>query len=531
MTEITHWADVVAEEVVAKREQNTISTGITPSGHIHIGNMREVVTADAVYRAVKDKGTRPEFYYIADNYDPLRKVYPFLTEEEYAAHVGKPISEIPCPCKKHKSYAEHFLDPFLKSMEKLGIHPKVLRTDELYKAGAFVKSIKTALRCRDQIAAILKEVSGKEVQPDWSPFNPICENCLKINTAKVTGFDEKEETVSYACSCGKSGKVSMTGGGKLTWRVEWPAKWGILGVTVEPFGKDHGSSGGSYDSGVRIAREVFGYEPPYPIVYEWIMLGEQGAMSSSSGVVVSISDMLDVVPPETLRFLIMKTKPEKHIKFDPGQPLLNLVDEYERLRDKEEATSLEKRIVELSKAEGVKQSKIPFKQMVTIYQVAGGDLAQIEKIAKRSGFDEDPDVINQMAKNVGVWLDKYAPSFAKFGVKDTVPVQCASLTNTQRAFLNAFADELSHLKNELTAEDVQRIVYETKTAGTPIEISMKKYAGADIPENEIDPKNFFAAIYLALLGQTSGPKAGWFLTSFDNAFLIKRFKEAAAYRP
>jgi len=532
MTEIIHWADVVAEEAAAKNKENVISTGITPSGHIHIGNMREVLTADAVYCALKNKGETPEFYYIADNYDPLRKVYPFLKEEEYAQHVGKPISEIPCPCGRHKSYAHHFLEPFITSMETLGIRPKVLETNELYKAGKFVDAIKTALKNRDKIAVILKEVSGKEVEDDWSPFNPICEGCKRINSAKVTGFDEEKETVSYTCpSCGASGNVSMTGGGKLTWRVEWPAKWKILGVTAEPFGKDHASSGGSYDSGIRIAREVFGNEPPLPIIYEWIMLGEKGAMSSSSGVVVSISDMLDVVPPETLRFLIMKTRPEKHIKFDPGQPLLNLVDEYERLRDKEDPSEFEKRIVELSQSKDIHQSKIPFKQMVTIYQVAGGDLKKIDAIAKRSGFDEDPEMINRMARHVGLWLDKYAPPFAKFGIKETVPVQSASLTNTQRAFLKAFADELETIGKELGPEDVQRIVYETKESGSAIYKKMEKYAGGEIPAAEVDPKNFFAAIYTALLGQTSGPKAGWFLTSFENAFLIKRFREAAAYQP
>ena len=532
MTEITHWADVTAEEAIAKNERNVISTGITPSGHIHIGNMREVLTADAVFCALQNKGENPEFYYIADNYDPLRKVYPFLKEEEFAQHVGKPISEIPCPCGAHKSYADHFLEPFIASMETLGIRPKVLKTDELYKAGTFVDAIKTALKNRDAIAMILKEVSGKDVEADWSPFNPICGGCKRINSAKVTSFDEEKETVSYTCpACGTSGEVSMTGGGKLTWRVEWPSKWKILGVTAEPFGKDHASSGGSYDSGIRISREIFNNEPPLPIVYEWIMLGEKGAMSSSSGVVVSISDMLDVVPPEALRFLIMKTRPEKHIKFDPGQPLLNLVDEYERLRDKEEPSEFEKRIVALSQSKDVKQSKIPFKQMVTIYQVAGGDLDKIDTIAKRSGFDEDPEMINQMARHVGLWLDKYAPPFAKFGIKETVPVQAASLTNTQRAFLKAFADELDSIGRELGPEDVQRIVYETKESGSTIFKNMGKYAGDEIPAEEIDPKNFFAAIYTSLLGQTSGPKAGWFLTSFDNAFLIKRFREAAAYQP
>jgi lysyl-tRNA synthetase class 1 len=254
-------------------------------------------------------------------------------------------------------------------------------------------------------------------------------------------------------------------------------------------------------------------------------------MSSSSGVVVSISDMLDVVPPEALRYLIMKTRPEKHIKFDPGQALLNLVDEYERLRDKEDPTSVEKRIVELSQSKDVRQSKIPFKQMVTIYQVADGDLKKIDAIAKRCGFDEEEEMIHSMANNVGVWLEKYAPAFAKFGVKENVPIQCASLTATQRAFLNAFADELSAAGKELTAEDIQRIVYETKTPKTAIRLNMEKYAGGGIETSEIDPKNFFAAIYTALLGQTSGPRAGWFLTSFDNAFLIQRFKEAAAYKP
>ena len=28
-----------------------------------------------------------------------------------------------------------------------------------------------------------------------------------------------------------------SGAGKLTWRVEWAARWKIFGVTCEPFGK------------------------------------------------------------------------------------------------------------------------------------------------------------------------------------------------------------------------------------------------------------------------------------------------------
>lgn len=106
MADTIHWADVIAEDVLKKNGKHLVATGITPSGNIHIGNMREVVTADAVYRALVDKGANADFIYIADNYDPLRKVYPFLPES-YVEHVGKPISEIPCPCGNCANYAEH----------------------------------------------------------------------------------------------------------------------------------------------------------------------------------------------------------------------------------------------------------------------------------------------------------------------------------------------------------------------------------------------------------------------------------------
>jgi lysyl-tRNA synthetase class 1 len=51
-----HWADRVAGEVIAAGRAPVISTGISPSGEIHIGNMREVLTGDAVYRALRDTG-------------------------------------------------------------------------------------------------------------------------------------------------------------------------------------------------------------------------------------------------------------------------------------------------------------------------------------------------------------------------------------------------------------------------------------------------------------------------------------------
>jgi lysyl-tRNA synthetase class 1 len=282
---VAHWADEIVDRIISERggpgAKQRISTGISPSGQIHIGNLREVVTADAIYRVLVERGCDVEFHYVADNYDPLRHVYPFLDAAVYAPLVGKPLSEIPCPCGRHGSYSDHFLDPFLRTLEELHIRVTVYRADQFYKAGRMNRVVVAALERRDTIARILREMTGRQVEPDWSPFNPICEACEKITTAKLTGFSAPNETIDYACSCGRAGTRAIAGGGKLTWRIDWPARWRMFGVTVEPFGKDHATKGGSYDTGAAICREVFEAEPPFPITYEWISLKGKGDMSSS----------------------------------------------------------------------------------------------------------------------------------------------------------------------------------------------------------------------------------------------------------
>jgi len=490
-----HWAYAIAEKLLEKGKKHTIASGITPSGAIHIGNLREVVTADSIYRALKDKGIEARLIYIADTFDPLRKVYPFLSED-YHDHVGKPLSEIPCPCRHHSNYAEHFLLPFIESMHTLDIDAEIYRADLLYKQGKYTEAIKKALLNRDAIARIISEVSGRELDPDWNPFNPICKNCRRMNTTKVTGFDTDNETVDYTCACGHHGKVSMKGGGKLTWRVDWAARWSIFGTTIEPFGKDHATSGGSYDTGKRIAKEIYNYEPPYPVVYEWILLKGKGAMHSSTGVAISIEEMLEIVPPEVLRYLIIRQKPEKHIEFDPGLPLLNLIDEYDSMQDK--ASYL------LSQTKASKPIKIPFRHMVTAVQIAR-DFDHLLEILKRTGYDtSNIEAIKQRAYNAKNWLEKYAPPFVKFKLQESLPLEVKNLTDRQKKALSMLASRIEGLNAQ--------------------EIHDTMYSIAE--ELEIPAKKVFEAVYIAFLGMKSGPRAGYFLASLDKDFVIKRLKEA-----
>ena len=199
MNEKIHWADAKASRVPADRHQ-LIATGITPSGPIHLGNMREVMTGDMIYKALKSRGVDAELVYVADDFDPLRKVYPFLPDS-YQKYIGWPVSDIPCPCGEHKSYAEHFLEPFLSAIEELDIHPRIIRTSESYRSGMFTEQIKASLEHAEEIKGILERISGRKLEEGWTPYYPICEKCGIISRATILSHDPENHTVTYRCSC------------------------------------------------------------------------------------------------------------------------------------------------------------------------------------------------------------------------------------------------------------------------------------------------------------------------------------------
>ena len=86
--------------------------------------------------------------------------------------------------------------------------------------------------------------------------------------------------------------------GKMPWRVDWSARWGLHEITCEPAGKDHGAAGGSYDTGIPISR-ILGYEPPAKMVYEWIQIKGGGPMSSSAGNTIGPIETLELFPRDS----------------------------------------------------------------------------------------------------------------------------------------------------------------------------------------------------------------------------------------
>ena len=332
-----HWADSIATALSHRGDKHVIASGITPSGEFHIGHLREILTSDIIKRACQALELDTEFVFFVDDADPLRKVYSFL-DDSYEQYIGHQLANIPPPdangapdhdrFSKGISYARHFLEAFIEALNAIGVEiDEVIYNYDAYQSGKFAEASRTACNQADAIREVIERVSGRELDDDWFPWNPI-DAKGSIDGIRITGWDDP--IVSWIDSDGNEGQSDVTKGeGKLPWRVDWPAKWVWRGVTMEPFGKDHGAAGGSYDTGKEICR-LLGKEPPYPTTYEWISLKGVGAMSSSTGVVIGPLEALDLVPPEIIRYLITRNKPNRHIDFDTGSALIELADEYQK---------------------------------------------------------------------------------------------------------------------------------------------------------------------------------------------------------
>jgi len=511
-----HWADVEANNLLEHGNKHLISTGISPSGFIHVGSLRESITAEAVRKALEEKDADVSMIYLVDSFDPLRKRYAFLSED-YENEVGKPLSHIPCPCTEHDHYAHHFIQPFLDSLEELGVKCDIHWTHELYERGEFAETIDTVIRNTGKVIRILREVTGRDVPDNFFPYTPRCEcsGCFTPTDVEILDYDYPY--VTFKCPCGEEERADIRKNeGKLPWRIEWAAKWKIFGVTCEPFGKDHAAAGGSYDSGVRLAREIFDMEPPHPIAYEFIQLKGKGQMHKSSGSVVTGIDALRITPAEVLNFMILRYNPDRHIDYDPGIGILDSVDEYdrfERMYYTGECNEVEEDLLRaycLSQPKGVRERlpvQVPYRHLVSVVQI-GQDFDSILQILKRTEHmaemeEADIDLLKQRVRCVRYWLDSFAPDMVRFSILEETPE--VEIDDGQKAFLECILSEMA--KIEWEGDAIHNAVYEC-AKGT-----------------DLGAKKGFQTLYQLLIGRRSGPRLGHFLSTMDREFVTKRIEE------
>ena len=256
--ELMHWADFTAEKLRKERgEKQVACSGITPSGEFHLGHIREILSAEMIHRSCLDAGLDSRYIFIVDSMEPLRRVYPFLSDE-YEQYIGCPLAFIPAPDSDGNpdpnagSYAEHFLEPFLEALAEIGVFPEVIMNHETYAGGQFADKVDSAIEQADEIREIIESISGRELDDDWFPYKPLGSDG-SMDGVTVTGYEKPY--VHWKDRHGESGSAdTRKAEGKLPWRIDWAARWGIHGVTCEPAGKDHGAAGGSFDTGLPICR-------------------------------------------------------------------------------------------------------------------------------------------------------------------------------------------------------------------------------------------------------------------------------------
>ncbi len=524
MAKDQHWADGLAEHWVRKHKgDQVVQIGWSPSGTMHIGFLREMVLGDVAYRALRDAGASVRFVFFVDSCDPLRDReaagkpwYKFLPES-FREHVGKPVFMVPDPEGVHSSYVEHFFAPVREHMKNLGVEPDVYFSHEAYKAGMFTDIITTYLDKNDRVREILAEVTGESKSEGWCGARAICGFCGRIDRNRITGWDTAKKTVTYKCSCGLAGEADYSRGEvKLDWRLDWPARWAALGVTVEPFGKDHSAAGGSYDSGRRLAKEILGVLPPEPVPYEWLHDKDGKPFSSSRGTVINPGELLQAAAPEILRYFMVSTRPNKSIRFDPGAGLLDLYRDYERIEAAlaagEPVKNTDKRDYEFSQVAENRTggSHIPYRNLISLLQISGGDRRRLKGMLVRAGYPEAAENWEEIEPKIRYaenWIKSYAPPETRMGIQAELPAEAGNLREPIKQFLlrlrEVFVGEVP------TADEIHNTIYTLARE-----------------EIGLDPKEAFEAVYLVFLNLKRGPRAGWFLHSLEPEFVAERLRQA-----
>jgi lysyl-tRNA synthetase, class I len=539
------WTEQVVERA---RGPHVVNDSKTPSGNAHVGSLRGPLIHDALVRTLRERGEAVRFLFGVDDYDPLDELPPGPQADVLRPYLGAPLCDVPVPPGSRASdLGMHFIGVFFEVLGELGLSAEHYRMRDVYRSGRFNECIDTILRHADVVREVYLQVSGSRREPDWYPFQAICEHCGRIGTTRVTAYDGRE--VAYTCEpalvtwaqgCGYAGRRSpFDGAGKLPWKLEWVAKWKEFGVTIEGAGKDHGSRGGSRDVAVRCMRRIFDREPPLDVPYEFFTVG--GAkMSSSRGVGASARAIADLLPPELLRFLLLRALPKRPVDFEVVEEQLNrLFNDFDRLRQKVlsgEATADERRLYALAdpatplsvawplSRKGEQEILVhpqtlkealsepgflpAFSLILILVQMPHLDpLAELEKLKGGPLTPAEQWLIGRRAATARTYLEHYAGPEQRIEIQTRLPEATRTLGAAERGALRRAARELQSCA--WTSEAIQSALFDAARR-TPID-----YDAA------------FRALYTALLGRDSGPKAGNLLAFLERDFVVARLCEVS----
>ncbi len=505
------WLNKIVEDVIARHPdgQILIESGGSPSGTYHLGHMRELVTCDAIMLEVRRRGRDARHIYYVDDLDIFRKV-PINVPPEWEKYLGMPICDAPSPDgEAGKSYADYFLQGLIDSCAALGVEVEFVRSHPRYRSGEMVPAIELCLEHMPEIRRALETISNRKLAEDWTPIQVIENGRLK--NRKFLGIDKVAKTVTFEDVNGQPQTAHYDKGEvKLDWRLDWPARWWELKVHVEPFGREHASAGGSYDTGVQVMKDVYKADPPIPVPYDSInMVGDTKKMSASKGTAISALESVQVMPAEVVRYFILRATLNKLLFFDPIDGVVKLMDEFAALSAKTDRTPAEDMLLYVctrGNNDHRSVSRVPFSHLVASYQASLKDAGKTLEVIKRTEYaqvaEEDADIIREELKFIDEWLRLRAPEDVKFSLAEQI--NATDFTQSEQDFLKALAEKVAAAPQDADGSYFHERMYELKA------------------ERDLAPQEMFSTLYRALIGKTSGPRAGWFLSMLPRDWLVKR---------
>ncbi|MEM9463628.1 MAG: lysine--tRNA ligase [Myxococcota bacterium] len=525
---LNHWADQAADRTIRAHPKATtiaVAAGITPSGVVHIGNFREVITVDLVARALRDRGLPVRFIYSWDDFDHMRKVPKDAPQQELLQqNLGCSIADVPDPWGEHDSYASHHIASFEASLGGLGIAPEFIRQHRQYRNGAYAEGIRKALAASDTIREILNDArrehgAHKLLADDWLPLAGFCDQCGK-NELRFSW--DGQWGVHYDCQhCGHSQDVDLRKGGnlKLPWRVDWPMRWAHEQVAFEPGGKDHSSAGGSYDTAKRIVAAVYDWSAPQYVGYDFVSSkGQGGKLSSSRGGVVTVADCLAVYEPEVLRWLFASYRPNTEFAISFDLDVIKIYEDYDRAfrlaheaddggrKDKKRQAA--RRTMQLAtvdhrriEAGSPAPSLAGFRHLSVNLQLFDGDIERTRGYYEANGQlgdDEARRRFEQRARCVWNWIEQYAPEDFRYRIRGEAVVR-----TVEGEHRTALARVVQALQAERSRGD------DPRARDARLGARLKELSG----ELAMPLKEFYPLVYDLLLSRDRGPKLSTLLAT------------------
>lgn len=498
------WIDKAADALVRRERSLGRSTdlivtesGLGASGIPHVGSLADAVRSYAVALALRDMGFRSEAVAFSDDMDGLRKV-PAGMPAGLEEHLLKPVCFIPDPFDCHESYGAHNSWLLRDALDRCDIEYAHRSGYETYESGKLAPYIDKILRSWESIGAKIEELTGQTKFTRVLPYYPLCEECGRIYTAEANSYDSEAQEVSYVCTgvtirrkavkgCGHVGSVGIDGaGGKLSWKVEFAARWALQDVRFEAYGKDIADSVRVNDW---VSREVLGFEPPMHLRYEMFLDATGGKISKSEGNVFTPQVWLRYASPKSLiLYMLRRFKGTRRLTLSTTQATMlqleRLTDVYfgrERIENPRKRSKMRGLLEYVYGLGGVKEDEISYSLVLSLAEVAPRERREafVHSRLLSYGFSE-ADVQDSRGKI------RYASRWIE-DVRGRVSRRSIKLSEKMRKAVEVFASEV---EGAPSADEIQNLVFETAR------------------KNQLDTRRFFEVLYRLVLGRSEGPRMG-----------------------